>query len=245
MVRRRSLVVVAALLAGCGSSSSGADGPVVVSAATSLKPALTSYDVPGGARLSFGGSDELAAQIRAGAKPDVFASANTKLPDALYAEGLVERPRVFAANRLVLAVPASGSPVRAVADAARPGVKVVVGAKDVPVGAYTRTVLERLPPAQARAILRNVRSEEPDVGGVVGKLAQGAADAGFVYVTDVHAAGGRLRAIALPDALQPRVRYGVAVVRGARHAAAARRFVDGLLSGAGARALRAAGFEQP
>ena len=57
-------------------------------------------------QLSFAGSDELAAQIRAGAKPDVFAAANTKLPDELFAEGLVERPRVFAANKLVLAVPA-------------------------------------------------------------------------------------------------------------------------------------------
>ena len=38
-------------------------------------------------------------------KPDVFASANTKLPDALYRKGLVEKPVVFAANRLVLAVP--------------------------------------------------------------------------------------------------------------------------------------------
>ena len=59
-------------------------------------------------RFSFAGSDELAAQIRQGVKPDVFASANTKLPDELYAKGLVEKPTVFAANRLVLAVPAAG-----------------------------------------------------------------------------------------------------------------------------------------
>jgi molybdate transport system substrate-binding protein len=243
---RRALLLVVVALAGCGSSG-GSDGPVVVSAATSLKAALTRYGdhVPGGARLSFAGSDELAAQIRAGARPDVFASANTKLPDQLYAEKLVERPRVFAANRLVLAVPASGGSVSSLADAAKPGVKVVMGAKDVPVGAYTRTVLGKLPPTQSLAILRNVRSEEPDVGGVVGKLAQGAADAGFVYVTDVRAASGKLRAIELPASLQPRVRYGVAVVRGAKHAAAARDFVAGLLAGQGAQDLRAAGFEKP
>ena len=56
-------------------------------------------------RASFAGSDELAAQIRQGVKPDVFASANTKLPDELFEEGLVEKPVVFAANELVLAVP--------------------------------------------------------------------------------------------------------------------------------------------
>ena len=37
------------------------------------------------ASYSFAGSDALAAQIEQGVKPDVFASANTKLPDGLYA----------------------------------------------------------------------------------------------------------------------------------------------------------------
>ena len=247
MLRFGCLLAVLAL-AGCGSSSGDSGGPVVVSAATSLKSALTRYgdQVPGGARLSFAGSDELAAQIRAGARPDVFASANTKLPNQLYAARLVEKPRIFAANRLVLAVPATGAKVASLADLSRPGIKVVIGSKDVPVGAYTRTVLQRLPRAQMAAIMANVRSQEPDVGGVVGKLAEGAADAGFVYVTDVQAASGKLKAIALPASLQPRVQYGVAVVRGAKHAAAARAFVAGLLgNGKGAQDLRAAGFEGP
>ena len=63
---------------------------------------------------------------------------------------------------------------------------------------YTRKVLDKLPAAQRKAILANVRSNEPDVGGVVGKVTQGAVDAGFVYVTDVEAAGGKLKAIDLP-----------------------------------------------
>src|SRR3954451_5839667 len=127
-MRRLGCLLAVLALAGCGSSSNDSGGPVVVSAATSLKAALTRYgdQVPGGARLSFAGSDELAAQIRAGARPDVFASANTKLPDQLYAEKLVDRPRAFAANRLVLAVPGSGAKVASLADAAKPGAKVVM-----------------------------------------------------------------------------------------------------------------------
>ena len=50
---------------------------------------------------------------------------------------------------------------------------------------------------ERRAILANVRSSEPDVKGVVGKLVQGAADAGFVYRSDVEASGGELEAIEL------------------------------------------------
>src|SRR5918997_56326 len=109
-----TLAVLATVLAlaGCGSDTSAADddrGDLLVSAATSLKSAFTTYGEQFGeaeAQFSFAGSDELAAQIRTGAKPDVFASANTKLPDELFEQGLVERPQVFAANRLVLAVPA-------------------------------------------------------------------------------------------------------------------------------------------
>ena len=230
------------LIGGCGGSS-----PLRVSAAASLKAAFTAYggSLPHRPAFSFAGSDELAAQIRQGARPDLFASANTALPDALHRDGRLEPPVPFAANRLVLAAPGSGARVGSLADAARPGVKIAIGAPSVPIGAYTRQVLARLGPATARAVQANVRSEEPDVAGIVGKLTQGAADAGFVYMTDVRASGGRLRAIPLPPRAQPRVVYAAAVVRGTSHRAAARAFVRGLLSGAGRRALLAAGFEPP
>jgi molybdate transport system substrate-binding protein len=244
----RRLVLVCLLLAACGGSA-GSDKPTLtVSAATSLKSAVTAYgdDFAGAkVRSSFAGSDELAAQIRQGVKPDVFAAANTTLPDQLYKEGLVDKPTVFAANRLVLAVPASGAEVSGVGDLAKPGTTIAMGSPSVPIGSYTRKVLAKLPPAESKAILANVRSNEPDVGGVVGKIAQGAVDAGFVYVTDVKAADGKLRAISLPDELEPQVSYGVAVVKGAKHPEQAQAFVDGLLSGEGRERLDAAGFLPP
>jgi molybdate transport system substrate-binding protein len=242
-MRRIALLLVVAALAGCGASD---DKPeLTVSAAASLKTAITGYRFDAATvRASFAGSDELAAQIRQGVRPDVFAAANTKLPEALYAEGLLEKPVVFAANELVLAVPADGT-VRALEDLARPGVTIAMGAEGVPVGTYTRKVLDGLPEGEREAILANVRSTEPDVAGVVGKVAQGAVDAGFVYVTDVRAAGGELRAIELPAELEPQVAYGVAVVKGAKHPQQAREFVDGLLSGAGGKALEEAGFLPP
>src|SRR3954453_3337 len=242
-MRRAALLVVLIALAGCGGTS---DQTLTVSAATSLKKALTAYQFPDAkVRASFAGSDELAAQIRQGVKPDVFASANTTLPEQLYKEGLVEKPTVFAANRLVLAVPASGAKVGAIGDLEQPGVTIAMGSPSVPVGSYTRKVLAKLPPRRSDAILANVRSNEPDVGGVVGKISQGAVDAGFVYVTDVKAADGKLRAIQLPDALQPQVAYGVAVVKGSKHHAQAQAFVDGLRNGEGRKRLAAAGFLPP
>ena len=233
---------------GCGDGDGARGGHPTVSAAASLKAAFEDYDRSLGgasARFNFGGSDELAAQIRQGAPADVYAAADTSLPRALFRSGLVEKPVVFARNRLVVAVRAAGGRVRTLGDVARPGVKLALGAASVPVGSYTRQVLARVPVAERRRILANVRSNEPDVAGVVGKLLQGAADAGFVYATDVVGARGRLRAIELPRALRPSIRYGAAVVRRARHPRQAAAFIRGLLRGAGRRALRRAGFGTP
>jgi len=249
-MRLVAILLVSGLLslAACGDDDGAAAKPqLTVSAAASLKTAFTEYGKQfseASVRFSFAGSDELAAQIEKGVKPDVFAAANTKLPAALYAKGLVEKPTVFAGNRLVLAVPAEGAKVDALEDL-EGDVTLAVGAKDVPIGAYTRTVLEKLPAAQSKVILGNVRSEEPDVAGITGKLTQGAVDAGFLYASDVRATDDKLKAIELPDTLQPTVAYGVAVVRGAKQPEQAKAFIAGLLDGAGAEALEAAGFLPP
>jgi molybdate transport system substrate-binding protein len=241
-----ALVLLVLPLAGCGSSSDSDD--LLVSAATSLKKAFSGYGegfADANVQLSFAGSDELAAQIRSGGKPDVFAAANTKLPDELFTEGLVEKPRVFATNRLVLAVPDKDAKVHSIEDLADDGVTIAIGSPSVPIGSYTRKVLDRLDEPTRKAILANVRSNEPDVGGISAKLTQGAVDAGLLYVTDVVATNGRLKAIELPAKLQPDVAYGVAIVKGSDNGTAAKAFVDGLLRGAGADALRDAGFEPP
>jgi molybdate transport system substrate-binding protein len=253
MTGPRALAVlgVLLLLAACGGNSgSGSQGrpTLTVSAAASLKKAFTTYGAQFSAasvRFSFAGSDVLASQVEQGVSPDAFASANTKLPALLYRKGLVGKPVVFAANKLVLAVPAGASKVKSLADVEKPGVVLVVGTATVPVGDYTNTIVGRLTPAERRAVLANVKDREPDVTDIVGKLTQGAADAGFLYTTDVRATDGRLKAIDLPSSLQPRVAYGIAVPKGAAHPAQAREFVTGLLSGAGRADLIAGGFLPP
>jgi molybdate transport system substrate-binding protein len=230
---------------GCGGGSSSDD--LVVFGASSLQAAFDRYgsqfsEAP--VNSSYGGSDVLAAQIEHGAQPDVFASADTHYPRLLYRQGLVERPRLFAGNRLVIAVP-KGSPVHSLADLEKPGVQLVIGDRSVPVGVYTRTVLARLSAGARRAILANVRSQESEVASITAKLTTGAAAAGFVYATDALAAGGDLRTIRLPKRLQPDVAYAAAVVKGAEHPAVARDFLAGIVHGRGQRDLRAAGFLPP
>jgi molybdate transport system substrate-binding protein len=240
---RPALLLALLLLAGCGGASSAdPTSRLIVSAASSLTGALTACSPT--ARLQFAGSDELAAQIEQGIKPDVYAAANTKLPETLHEKGLLAAPVKFATNELVVAVPRD-SKIGSMDDLNAPGLKLAIGSESAPIGSYTRATLAKLPSAQSKAILANVRSNEPDVKGIVGKLAQGAADAGFVYVTDVSASGGELDSIELPQDLEPRVTYGAGVVMRAEQPDLAKKFIDGLTHGACANALRRAGFGPP
>ena len=247
-----ALAASVALLASCGdddsstsaSTSGGDDRQLVVSAASSMTEALTecSKDFDGAdVKLSFAGSDELAAQIRQGVEPDVFASANTKLPDALAAEGKLSEPVEFVSNTLVVAVPAD-SEIESVEDLIKSGTTIAIGSETVPIGSYTREVLGRLPGSASKRILANVRSNEPDVKGIVGKLTQGAVDAGFVYASDVKATNGKLRALELPGELQPSVVYAAGVVKGAEQPRLAARYVQGLVDGDCYETLQRDGF---
>lgn len=241
-------------LAGCGgdgdASTSGSGGEsrprLTVLAAASLTEALTACTrdyADADVRLSFGGSDELAAQLRRGVPADLYAAANAKLPRQLADEDLVTSPVPYAGNEVVLAVPAKDAKVTSLADLAeQPSALLAIGSPSVPIGSATRKVLGRLPTAEEQAIMDRVKTEEPDVKSVLAKLQRGVVDAAFVYRTDVHAAGEAVRAITLPAATAPQVAYEGAVVRSSKHADAATALMEDLRSGGCQRALRAAGF---
>jgi molybdate transport system substrate-binding protein len=236
---RRALVaaLVAALLLVPGGGAS-TTARITVYAAASLTEVFPRIDR--NQNYSFAGSNQLALQIRQGAPADVFASAAPNFTQELYREGLVEKPVTFASNKLVLAVPRSNpAGIHSVFDLRRKSVKLVVGTARVPVGSYTRQVLRNL---GMTAVLSKVVSQEPDVKGIVGKLALGEADAGFVYRTDVKPVADRVSAIAIPAWAQPKVRYEVAVVRSSRHKPDARRFVQSLTKERAKKLLTQAGF---
>ena len=179
-----ALIAVAAALSACGGSSSSATtssvetaasaastataggGTLRVLAASSLKEvfpklaeAFSAANDGAKVEFSFAGSDELATQIQEGAKADVYAAASTKYPDALAADGEVDKPVPFTTNTLVLATPAGSTPVTDLASLAKPGVKLVIGADGVPVGDYTRKVLPALDACVGRGLVGR-RDEE-------------------------------------------------------------------------------------
>jgi molybdate transport system substrate-binding protein len=219
------------------------DAPTVYAAA-SLRNVLPELD--GAPSYSFAGSGTLQLQIERGAPADVFAAASSRQAQALYAEGRCERPITFAANRLVLVVPASAPAGTADSLAAlrRGNRRLAVGSAGVPVGDYTRKLLGAT--GDAAILTANTLSQEKDVSSVLAKVALGSADAGFVYHTDALAARRRVREIALPADAAPPVTYQLCVVR--RDGAdrdGARSFVDHVTGPEGRRALAAAGFALP
>lgn len=237
---KRLLAIVLAALALPASVSGGT--PITVFAAASLTEVLPRIDK--GPRYNFAGSDQLSIQIQQGAPADVFAAASPKQPELLFRNGVVRKPVVFAMNRLIVLVPrANPAHIRTVYDLRRDGVKIVIGDRTVPIGTYTRQLLDTL--GITAEVTRNVVSEETDVKGIVTKVALGEADAGFVYLTDAKPVASRTASVALPVWAQPAIRYEVAVVKASSRPQAATAFVKKLLSKRGRLLLKQAGFGLP
>ena len=240
------LGVVAA--AGCGGSTAPSGPTVRVAAASSLEPVLKSC-VAGIAgahvRLELGTSKGLAAEIRHGVLPDVFLASNMGLPLALAREQRVAKPIAFATNQLVIAVPAGDRSIQGLSDLTRPSASIAMGTVSSSLGMYTRAILARLATDQRIAVLSHVQVQEPDGTRLVSRLVSQAAQAGFVFASDVRASAGRLRAVALPPELGATLVYGGATVAHSPQPQAASRVMADVLHGGCAGALRGAGFGAP
>jgi molybdate transport system substrate-binding protein len=238
----RGLAALFALVALMLPSATGAGGSFTVYAAASLTevfPKITAKP-----RYSFGGSDQLALQIRQGAPADVYAAASPRYTQLLYRDGLVGKPVTFAKNRLIVIVPKSNpADIHSVYDLRKSGVKIVIADQSVPIGSYTRQLLDTL--GISDAVLHNVVSQETDVKGIVSKVALGEADAGLVYRTDAKPVSARVEKVFLPVWAQPPIRYQVAIVKSTPRRLEARAFIRRLMSKRGRLLLRRAGFGLP
>lgn len=254
-------LAVGLLVAGCaggaddsgdaGASTGGTtaiDGSITVFAAASLTSTFTDLarqfedEHPGAeVRLTFAGSSDLVTQIIEGAPADVFASADTRTMERVSDEGLLAGVAVdVATNTLQLAVPPDNpAGVSSLEDAARPGVKTVVCAEQVPCGAAAAAV------ADAAGVDLTPVSEESSVSDVLGKVTSGEADAGLVYGTDVRAAGDAVLGIELADAEAAVNTYLVAALGGSAEGTTAQAFVDFVTGPEGIAVLQAAGFGAP
>ena len=202
--------------------------------------------------FNFAGSQQLAQQIGQGAPADVFASANKAQMTAAIKTGRVVSgtERVFVRNRLVVIVPKDNpGKVEKLQDLANPGLKLVLAAKEVPVGQYTLDFLTKtltdtaFGAAFQGAVLKNVVSYEDNVRSVLSKVVLGEADAGVVYTTDItQDAAPKVSRIDIPDALNTVASYPIAALQDTKQADLAGKFVTYVLSDEGQKILASYGF---
>lgn len=250
-------------LAGCGSggsssgssgtvgtspsSSSSLSGAITVFAAASLKDPFTMIGQqfeaahPGAkVTFSFAASSALATQITSGAPADVFASASTKNMDHVVGAGAASSAKVFATNVMEIAVPpANPGKVTGVNSLASSSVKSALCQPQVPCGATAAKVF-----TNAKITVKPV-TLEPDVKAVLSKVQLGEVDAGVVYVTDVLAAGNKVKGVQIPASVNASTSYPIAALTKSANAMAASAFADYVLSPDGERVLAAAGFQKP
>jgi len=255
--------LIALFLLGCAPAT---EGPTVapeartlnVFAAASLTEAFTeigrNFEAanPGvTVTFNFAGSQALRTQIEEGAPADVFASASGKEMDIIVAGKFVAdgMPRVFLNNKLVLILPADNpASVTKLGDLAKPGLKLVLAAEEVPVGNYARQSLELMNGSFGTdfkdKVLANVVSNEDNVKQVVSKVQLGEADAGIVYTSDAVAAPA-LKTVEIPTDLNVIAKYPIAPLVKSANADLATSFVDYVLSAEGQAILAKWGFAPP
>lgn len=266
---RRSLAVIAlaaavTLASGCSStkksnpkfapaggggttSVTALSGTVNVFAASSLTEAFTTIAKqfeaanPGvKIRLNFGASSELANSIIQGAPADVFASASPKNLKQVSAAGEASTSTNFVKNSMEIAVPPDNpAGITGVADLAKKGVKVAVCAAQVPCGKTAAQLF-----VNAKITVKPVTLEQ-NVKSTLSKVELGEVDAGVVYVTDVKAAGSKVKGIVIPASIDASTEYPIAALTKAANSGGATAFVAYVLSPAAQTVLAAAGFEQP
>jgi len=257
------LVVAGLLAAGCTSiaaSSGTSQTTLTVFTAASLTGAFTdianAYEEhhPGvKIDLVFDGTQALRTQVEQGATPDIFVSANAKHMNALKDEGFMDNGTVvyFVENAIAVIVPADNpANITGLADLAKPGVKLVIGTKDVPFGSYTRQVLDKMAadPAYGQAykdaVMANVISEETAVSSVVPKLVLGEADAAFVYKSDVQPADkDKVQRITVPPEYNVVAEYPLGILAESQQKNVASAFIVYITGPDGNAVLKEYGFD--
>lgn len=245
--RIAAFCVVVLSLGAPGRAPAAADPPadVLVFAAASMTDVLgelgEQYRFRTGRTVifSFAASSALARQIEAGARADLFVSADREWMDYLQERGLIAAGprRDIAGNRLVLIAPADSKAHVELGErldlgpALGAGRLALADPDIVPAGRYAKAALQRLG-AWAGVANRLARAENVRVA--LAYVARGEAPLGIVYETDARIEP-RVRIVArLSEDTHPPIRYSAALTRTANEKAAG--FLE-FLAGAQARAV--------
>jgi molybdate transport system substrate-binding protein len=202
--------------------------------------------------FNFDDSQSLRIQIENGAYADIFTSANKKQMNAVKADGIMNDSSViiFTNNKLSLVVPKyNPEKISNLTDLAKPGLRIVVGTKDVPVGDYAMQIINKLGNDSAygseykKNVLANVISQETNVNYVVTKAALGEADVGFAYISDVtENLMSKVHKIEIPDEYNVIAEYLIGILKDSKYSAESEKFIELVTSDKGKTIMEKYGF---
>jgi molybdate transport system substrate-binding protein len=191
-------------------------------------------------KFSFGPSSGLSTEITSGAPADVFASASPTNMGTVVSAGDAASPQNFAKNTMEVAVPPNNpGKVTSLNDLAKKSVKVALCQPQVPCGVVAAEVFKNA------GIKVKPVTLQPDVKSVLAQVELGSVDAGMVYVTDVMAAGTKVKGVTIPANDNASTLYPIATISSSKEKSIAQAFVAYVLSPAGQQVLTAAGFQSP
>lgn len=197
------------------------------------------------------GTQALRTQVMNGAYADVFISASNAYTTELtkggyFVDGTVQP---LTSNYVIVILPVNNpANIKSLADLAKPGVKIAIGDKSVPVGTATIAAIGNLAKSTYTqdwntSVIKNVVTYETSEPGVATKVALGEVDAGFVYESTYTAAPkGTYTAIVIPKADNYLQTYTIGVMKQSTSKGAAADFETFMLSAAGQQDLRDYGF---
>lgn len=193
--------------------------------------------------LQLAGSQELVQQMIQGDRPDLFISADRAQMDAAIQNGLVDAAaaQALGGSKLVVIMPQNNpAKIETIADLARTGVKLALAAADAPLGADSRSVLERAAASgqfgqeYTQQVLANVTAQPETDPALVDLVIQGKVDAGITYLGSAMRAGPtQVSAIEIPEEIYAQATYYFGVLTASQQAGLAQQFIDFIFSEVG------------
>jgi molybdate transport system substrate-binding protein len=223
--RRWMLVTVLGLALGCATAEAvGAETLTIFVGAGLRQPVdrlIEQFEGRGGPRvfIDYGGSGQLLAKIKAGARCDLFIPGA-----AFYVDQLAKDGRVLSADPIVQHTPVvgvgreQGDRIRVLADLANPGLRLAMG--DPKAMAFGRTAQAICAAAGLEdAIYANVSVYGATVKQLTLYLRQGAVDAAIIGRADAFQNRDRIAIVEIPEAYFQAEVIKVALLSGASAAA--------------------------
>lgn len=229
LINKTRILLCSLLLAGCEGNNDPSQIQVfaassLIEVGTAWKKDFESQHPSARIIYQFQGSQQLALQIAEGAQPDIFLSAASAPMQRLVEGNVVDEMSVFplCMNRLLVISSTQLTPIMDDwRELMRPGLKLVIGVNEVPVGQATLHMFKAAGTEFETKALANVVSYEPNVKAVLSRVRLGEADAGVVYQTDVRREDATLiRSHELPVEINPPTTYfGVLLPQAAKREA--------------------------